>query len=474
MKKRFLQTIAFLILILVTTITVFVKYDNPIQAATQIPSTLNITTIPTTGGNRIVTYVEINLNAGYEIRALTAQETFGRASASFSEFINAANVGNDSDSIIFPVNFFVTATYEIVGAVVSQNRAINSYPQPWLNYGVGFTPGNIMSLFHGRLNGNHIYGYNWDDPRLDYVTAFNPYPHLIKNGHRLDIQPTGAAPRNWLDQRVRRSFMGQRADGTFIVGTVNGTSINELQEIAAYLNLYNATNIDGGASASIWRNSEYILRPSRNLASVMVITSTEAANMPHATTTPPASEQHTSSGALRFPIGSTSFTNNGVTQTLEAAPFIQDNRTMVPLRVISEALGATNLAHNAGVITFNINNQSFTMTVGQQLPGNMGTPVIIADRTFVPLAFIINEMGATARWDSNARAAYIYIAEAFPRTHIVVAGESMVRIAIIHYGNGTASENQARANIIAEYNNIDPNQLLVGLELIIPALPPDA
>jgi len=130
--------------------------------------------------------------------------------------------------------------------------------------------------------------------------------------------------------------------------------------------------------------------------------------------TPPATEQQPpaqlpASRTLRFAIDSTTFTDNGQNHTLEAAPFIQNDRTMVPLRVIGEALGATDLVHNAGVITFNIGGQAFIMTVGQPLPGNMGTPVIIADRTFVPLAYIMNEMGATARWDRDARAAYIYI-----------------------------------------------------------------
>ena len=130
--------------------------------------------------------------------------------------------------------------------------------------------------------------------------------------------------------------------------------------------------------------------------------------------TPPATEQPPpaqppTARTLRFAIDSPTFTDNGANRTLEAAPFIAYDRTMVPLRVIGEALGATDLAHNAGVITFNIGSQAFTMTVGQQLPGNMGIPVIIAGRTFVPLAFIVDEMGATARWDRDARAAYVYI-----------------------------------------------------------------
>ena len=112
---------------------------------------------------------------------------------------------------------------------------------------------------------------------------------------------------------------------------------------------------------------------------------------------------------LRFPIGSTTFTDNGVSRTLEAPPFIAQDRTMVPLRVIGEALGATNLDLTDGVVTFTIHGQDFSMAINQPLPGGMGTPVIIADRTFVPLGFIVAEMGAQARWCPDARAAYIYI-----------------------------------------------------------------
>jgi len=112
---------------------------------------------------------------------------------------------------------------------------------------------------------------------------------------------------------------------------------------------------------------------------------------------------------LRFSIGSTTYTDNGVGRTLEAAPFIADGRTMVSLSVIGEALGATNLNLTDGVVSFTLNGRTITMTIDEALPNNMGTPVIVEGRTFVPLAFIINEMGATARWDGSARAAYIYI-----------------------------------------------------------------
>jgi len=112
---------------------------------------------------------------------------------------------------------------------------------------------------------------------------------------------------------------------------------------------------------------------------------------------------------LRFEINSTTFKDNSTTHNLEAAPFIANGRTMVPLRVIIEALGATDLSLTAGEVSFVLNGETITMTINQPLLEGMGTPVIVGGRTFVPLAYIASEMGATVRWDRSARAAYVYI-----------------------------------------------------------------
>jgi hypothetical protein len=37
----------------------------------------------------------------------------------------------------------------------------------------------------------------------------------------------------------------------------------------------------------------------------------------------------------------------------------------------------------------------------------MGMPAIVEGRTFVPIAYISNMMGATVSWDGDARAIYI-------------------------------------------------------------------
>ena len=130
---------------------------------------------------------------------------------------------------------------------------------------------------------------------------------------------------------------------------------------------------------------------------------------PTPTPIPAAAADTAPARTLRFTIGNATFIDNGVNRTIEAAPFIANDRTMVPLRVIGEALGATNIYFDAGVVSFILNGENITMTIGQPLPGGMGTPVIVADRTFVPLAYVVDEMGAQVRWDGNARAVYIYI-----------------------------------------------------------------
>ena len=67
-------------------------------------------------------------------------------------------------------------------------------------------------------------------------------------------------------------------------------------------------------------------------------------------------------------------------------------------------------------------------------------------------------------------------AAGFPTTHTVVAGDNLTRIAIQHYGSGSSSQNQIRAEHIATYNNIPLNQMggiQTGQVLTIPAPPAD-
>ena len=108
---------------------------------------------------------------------------------------------------------------------------------------------------------------------------------------------------------------------------------------------------------------------------------------------------------IRFVVGDTAFSVNGVSDTLDAAPFNQDGRVMVPLRQIGEAIGADTIAFedNTAII------DDIRLPIGVELAGGMGTPVIVEGRTFVPLGYIAAAIGATPRWDGANSAAYIYV-----------------------------------------------------------------
>jgi len=113
---------------------------------------------------------------------------------------------------------------------------------------------------------------------------------------------------------------------------------------------------------------------------------------------------------LRFIIGQTQYTHSGTPRIADAAPFIDPvhNRTMVPLRLIAEAFGAVvsweSATRTASIVGDGIN---LSLNLDTPLPGGMGIPIVVNGNTFVPLAYVAQQFGATTRWDSDARAVYI-------------------------------------------------------------------
>ena len=105
-------------------------------------------------------------------------------------------------------------------------------------------------------------------------------------------------------------------------------------------------------------------------------------------------------------------TLNGEPQpALEYPPFIMGGRTMVPIRFISEALGAKVEWDNATKgITITLDDKVISMQVGNtsvMVNGKTLTidapPVIKLGRTFVPLRFISEALGAKVEWDAGTR-----------------------------------------------------------------------
>jgi len=112
---------------------------------------------------------------------------------------------------------------------------------------------------------------------------------------------------------------------------------------------------------------------------------------------------------LRFTVGSTDFLRNGTTQQATAAPFISQGRTMIPLRVIAEALGAAVDWDDATqAVTIIGRGEAIRLIADVPLPGDMGSPVVSGGVTFVPVRYVSETLGAIVRWDDANNAVYIY------------------------------------------------------------------
>ncbi|MCL2576839.1 MAG: copper amine oxidase N-terminal domain-containing protein [Defluviitaleaceae bacterium] len=117
----------------------------------------------------------------------------------------------------------------------------------------------------------------------------------------------------------------------------------------------------------------------------------------------------TTEDGLRLAIGSRDFTLNGTAMQSDAAPFIDSgNRTMIPLRIVAEGLGA-NVDWNGRTrtVTVSLNGETIQLTIDVPLLDNMGIPVIVNNLTFVPVRYVSEALGANVRWDGEAQAVYI-------------------------------------------------------------------
>jgi len=114
---------------------------------------------------------------------------------------------------------------------------------------------------------------------------------------------------------------------------------------------------------------------------------------------------------IRLTIGDTQLSVNGVPVDDAYAPFIDPeyNRTMVPLRLITETLGAQ-VDWNAETRTVTItttDGQTSLIQVDTPLPYDMGMATIVYNRTFVPINYLGLAFDLDIRWDGDARAVYV-------------------------------------------------------------------
>jgi len=124
---------------------------------------------------------------------------------------------------------------------------------------------------------------------------------------------------------------------------------------------------------------------------------------------------------LSMPVGSTSYQKNGMAMTLDVPPYLDasSGRTLVPVRAISEGLGA-DVQWDAATRSVTIDLLELDgphvvkMTTGAMAYTVDGTsawmdvaPVITGGRTFVPLRAVSEALGAQVDWNATARTVLI-------------------------------------------------------------------
>lgn len=109
-----------------------------------------------------------------------------------------------------------------------------------------------------------------------------------------------------------------------------------------------------------------------------------------------------------FTINSTTYTVNGVQNTLDSAPYVKNGRTYLPTRYVAYALGVSsdNVLWDGTKATFILGNRVVQVTPGSTTLTINGTPVtmdapaeIVNGRVMVPFRWIAQAFGAQVNWD---------------------------------------------------------------------------
>ncbi|MEW6424456.1 MAG: copper amine oxidase N-terminal domain-containing protein [Bacillota bacterium] len=110
-----------------------------------------------------------------------------------------------------------------------------------------------------------------------------------------------------------------------------------------------------------------------------------------------------------FTINNTAYTVNGVEKTMDAAPYIKNGRTFIPVRYAAEACGVTsdNILYSEGKVTLIKGDKVVQLTIGSNvmlingIAINMDVAAEIVDpgRTMLPFRWLAQALGAKVNWD---------------------------------------------------------------------------
>ena len=122
-----------------------------------------------------------------------------------------------------------------------------------------------------------------------------------------------------------------------------------------------------------------------------------------------------SGASISFKVSSNIYTVNGVNKVMDASPYIKSDRTYVPMRYVAEALGAevvwdqtaqtVTLTKGDTVVVFTIGSTTYTVN-GESAVADVA-PEITSDRTMLPARYAAEALGAVVGWDQATQTVII-------------------------------------------------------------------
>lgn len=289
--------------------------------------------------------------------------------------VPALNLGNQ-----FTISVWVKVDPEMAVPQNQPGTIIKKYDDKEVSYTYHFFTKGIYGA-KAFLVTNKMASINIQEPAFSDLDLAKGWSQLVLtgSGDTLTLYHNGAAIST---QKLVSGDAIKNSTGSLIIGggIANDKNVAAFKGRMADLRIYNY-GLSAQAVKNLYQNGA-VMKPQPQTA----------ATSPSAT-------------------GDISVLINNQLLKLDIAPQVKNGRTLVPLRAIFEGLGATvEWNSNDNSITATKGSQTLRLTVGNTTAYNNGSqvtlevpPMIVGGRTLVPLRFVSENLGAEVKWDGNTR-----------------------------------------------------------------------
>lgn len=225
----------------------------------------------------------IQTTFGEQVLAIDAQNSILLVRVTGSGYRGVLAVGKDPSRLSIEMASTLGSAGQLSGTIAEAHNGVlamnaNGFLDPGGNGNGGLLAGYSMS--NGTAYGDHFTAYAYKrielhEDNLFYIKdALSPVgegttdaaeftPALIIDGVKvMDDYWTGQQPRACIGQSDKHEILMLVIEGRYPLDGILGTSVNECSEILLRHNCMQAINLDGGSSAMLWFDGEYVTQSS--------------------------------------------------------------------------------------------------------------------------------------------------------------------------------------------------------------------